>query len=64
MHIPIPCEHAQQVGHGALVDENIGVENIGDEEYKEFGNQQDTFGFTAEIFNRGRQWYLDASYEF
>ncbi len=41
-----------------------GVENIGDEEYKEFGNQQDSFGFTAEIFNRGRQWYLDATYEF
>jgi len=42
----------------------FGVENIGDEEYRTFGNQQDAFGFTTEIFDRGRQWYLDASYEF
>lgn len=40
------------------------VENIGDEEYKEFGNQQDAFGFTTEIFNRGRQYYMTATYEF
>ena len=42
----------------------FGVDNIGDEQYREFGNQQDAFGFTAEVFNRGRQWYLDATYEF
>ena len=42
----------------------LGVVNIGDEEYRTFGNQQDAFGFTTEIFDRGRQWYLDASYEF
>ncbi len=41
-----------------------GVENIGDKEYRTFGNQQDAFGFTKEIFDRGRQWYLDVTYEF
>lgn len=41
-----------------------GVENIGDEEYREFGNQQDTFGFTQEVFNRGRQWYVEGTYQF
>lgn len=41
-----------------------GVENIGDEEYRTFGNQQDAFGFTAEIFDRGTQWYLEGSWSF
>lgn len=41
-----------------------GVENIDDEEFREFGNQQDAFGFTIETFNRGRQWYVTGSYEF
>jgi iron complex outermembrane receptor protein len=41
-----------------------GVDNIGDKEYRHFGNQQDAFGFNIEIFDRGRQWYLEASYEF
>lgn len=42
----------------------LTVENITDEEYREFGNQQDAFGFTNEIFNRGRQYYVSATYEF
>jgi len=41
-----------------------GVDNIGDKQYRHFGNQQDAFGFNIEIFDRGRQWYLEASYEF
>ncbi len=41
-----------------------GVLNIGDKLFRTFGNQQDAFGFTAEIFDRGRQWYLEGSYEF
>jgi iron complex outermembrane receptor protein len=41
-----------------------GVENIGDKLFRTFGNQQDAFGFTTEIFDRGRQWYLEGSYEF
>jgi len=41
-----------------------GVDNIGDKEFRTFGNQQDAFGFTAEIFDRGRQWFLEASYVF
>jgi len=41
-----------------------GVDNIGDKHYRTYGNQQDAFGWTLEIFDRGRQWYLDVSYEF
>jgi len=41
-----------------------GVDNIADKHYRTFGNQQDTFGWTLEIFDRGRQWYVDATYEF
>jgi len=41
-----------------------GVDNIGDKHFRTFGNYQDTFGFTSEIFDRGRQWYVSASYEF
>ena len=41
-----------------------GVDNIGDKHYRTFGNQQDAFGWTIEIFDRGRQWYVDATYEF
>ncbi len=40
------------------------VENIGDKHYRTFGNQQDAFGWSIEIFDRGRQWFLDATYEF
>lgn len=41
-----------------------GVDNVDDEKFRNFGNQQDAFGFTQEIFDRGREWYLSASYEF
>lgn len=41
-----------------------GVDNLTDEEYRIFGNYQDSFGWTNEVFDRGRQWYVQMSYEF
>lgn len=41
-----------------------GVDNIGDEKYRIFGDYQPGFGFDMEAFDRGRQWYVQASYKF
>ncbi len=41
-----------------------GVDNLTDEEYTVFANYQDGFGFTQQTFDRGRQWYIQAGYEF
>lgn len=41
-----------------------GVDNVTDKQYKIFGNFQDGLGMTTEGFNRGRQWYVSASYAF
>ncbi len=41
-----------------------GVDNLTDEEYTIFANYQDGFGFTQQTFHRGREWYLQAGYEF
>jgi len=41
-----------------------GVDNVTDEEFRTFGNFQDNFGWTNEAFDRGRQWYLQATYTF
>ena len=41
-----------------------GVDNLTDEEYTTFANYQDGFGFTQQTFDRGRQWYIQAAYEF
>jgi iron complex outermembrane receptor protein len=41
-----------------------GVDNLTDEEYTVFANYQDGFGFTQQTFDRGRQWYIQAAYEF
>ena len=41
-----------------------GVDNLTDEEYTTFANYQDGFGFTQQTFDRGRQWYIQAGYEF
>ena len=43
---------------------SVGVDNITDEEFKNLGNYQDGFGWTTEIFDRGRQWYVQVDYEF
>ena len=41
-----------------------GADNLTDEEYTTFANYQDGFGFTQQTFDRGRQWYIQAAYEF
>jgi iron complex outermembrane receptor protein len=41
-----------------------GVDNLTDEEYPINGTYEDSFGWTAEIFDRGIEWYLEAVYEF
>ena len=41
-----------------------GVDNLTDEEYTVFANYQDGFGFTQQTFHRGREWYIQAGYEF
>ena len=43
---------------------SAGVDNLTDEEFTNFGNYQDGFGWTTEIFDRGRQWYVQVSYDF
>ena len=40
------------------------VDNLTDEQYTIFANYQDGFGFTQQTFHRGREWYIQASYEF
>jgi iron complex outermembrane receptor protein len=42
----------------------LGVDNLTDEEYPVNSTYEDSFGFTAEVFDRGIQWYLAVSYEF
>ena len=41
-----------------------GMDNLTDEEYTVFANYQDGFGFTQQTFHRGREWYIQAGYEF
>ena len=41
-----------------------GVDNLTDEKYTVFANYQDGFGFTQQTFHRGREWYIQAGYEF
>ncbi len=41
-----------------------GIDNLTDEQYRQFGNYQDAFGFTQETFDRGRQWYVQLDYAF
>ncbi len=41
-----------------------GIDNLTDKQYRSFGNYQDAFGFTQEVFDRGRQWYAQLDYEF
>ena len=41
-----------------------GVDNLTDEQYTVFANYQDGFGFTQQTFHRGREWYIQAGYEF
>ena len=41
-----------------------GIDNANDEEYRIFGDYQPGFGFDMEAFDRGRQWYVQASYAF
>lgn len=43
---------------------SFGVDNFTDEQYTIFANYQDGFAFTQQTFHRGREWYLQASYEF
>ncbi len=41
-----------------------GVDNLTDKEYRLFGNFQDSFGWTNEAYDRGRQWYINMNYRF
>ena len=41
-----------------------GVDNLTDEKYVIFSNYQDGFAFTQQAFHRGREWYIQGSYEF
>ncbi len=43
---------------------SAGVDNLTDEKHTIFSNYQDGFGFTQQTFHRGREWYLQAGYEF
>ncbi|MDJ0928490.1 MAG: TonB-dependent receptor [Gammaproteobacteria bacterium] len=43
---------------------STGVTNLTDEEYRVFGNFQDSFGFTQETFHRGREFFVEGIYEF
>ncbi len=43
---------------------SAGVDNLTDERYVIFSNYQDGFAFTRQTFHRGREWYLQGSYEF
>ncbi|HLF31699.1 MAG TPA: TonB-dependent receptor [Xanthomonadales bacterium] len=40
-----------------------GVDNLTDRKYRTFGSYEDSFGWTTEVFDRGRQWYVQLSYE-
>lgn len=41
-----------------------GVDNLTNKKYRTYGDFQDSFGMTDEIFSRGRQWYVTLSYGF
>ncbi len=41
-----------------------GVDNLTNEKYANFSIYQDGFAFTRQVFDRGRQWYIQGSYEF
>ena len=41
-----------------------GVDNIGDKKFRTFGGYGDAVGVTIESFDRGRQWYVSAGYQF
>jgi len=41
-----------------------GVDNLTDEEYRAFGDYQPGFGMDQEVFDRGVQWYLMASFSY
>ena len=42
----------------------IGVDNIGDNKFRTFGDYQPSFGFRLEAFDRGRQYYIRAGVSF
>lgn len=42
----------------------LGIDNLTDEEYRIHGDYQTSFGWVGQTFDRGRQWYLTAGYEF
>ena len=50
--------------HNSGLSFSGGVDNLTDEEYTIFANYQDGFGFTQQTFHRGREWYIQAGYEF
>lgn len=41
-----------------------GVDNLTDENYSIFSLYLDSFGYTQQAFHRGREWYIQAGYEF
>ena len=41
-----------------------GVDNVGDKNYRITGSYQAGFGQYLEIFDRGRQWYVNLNYNF
>ena len=41
-----------------------GVDNLTDENYSVFSLYLDSFGYTQQAFHRGREWYIQAGYEF
>ena len=42
----------------------FGVDNIGDNRFRIFGDYQPAFGFRMEAFDRGRQYYIKAGFNF
>lgn len=43
---------------------SLGVDNLTGEEYRQHGDFQNGFGWVVQTFDRGRQWYVRAGYEF
>ena len=41
-----------------------GVDNLTDKKFEIVGTFSDAFGYNSKVFDRGRQWYLQLTYEF
>lgn len=42
----------------------LGVDNLTDKHYRTMGDYAASFGYSLEVFDRGRQWYASVAYKF